>query len=183
MTRPWETVSSTLALDGSPWMRVWVDTVRLPSGRTLHPFYRYEKMDFAAIFAITEEGRALVLRRWRYGPRAPTLDIVAGYLDEGEAPLEAAKRELLEETGRDARAWEPLGSVHTDGNSGGSVCHFFLARDARRVAEPADDDTEEAEILTMDASGLRDALERGEFKTLAGAATVARGLLHWKGAR
>ena len=179
--RPWETVASRVVLDGSPWIKVWEERVRLPSGRELAPFYRYEKHDFASIFALDASRRVLVERRYRHGPRAVTLDLPAGYIDAGEEPLAAAKRELLEETGHEASAWRALGSVHTDGNSGGSRCHFFLARDARRVAEPAEDDTEEAEILRMTTDELRAALDAGEFATMTATACAARGLLEIAG--
>ncbi|HET6404553.1 MAG TPA: NUDIX hydrolase [Candidatus Thermoplasmatota archaeon] len=179
--RPWETVSSRVVLDGSPWLKVWEERVRLPSGRELSPFYRYEKSDFATIFALDTEGRVPLERRYRHGPRAMTLDLPAGYVERGEEPLATAKRELLEETGYEAAEWHALGSVHTDGNSGGSRCHFFLCTGARRVAAPAEDDTEEAEVLLLPPAELRAALDAGGFATLVATACAARGLLHLAG--
>lgn len=179
--RAWETVASRVVLDGSPWIKVWEERVRLPSGRELSPFYRYEKHDFASIFALDDAGRVLVERRYRHGPRSMTLDLPAGYIEPGEEPLAAAKRELLEETGYGSPSWTPLGAVHTDGNSGGSRCHFFFAREARRISEPAEDDTEEGEIMHLQPEELRKALEAGEFKTIVSTACAARGLLHLAG--
>ena len=179
--RAWETVSSRLVLDGSPWLRVWEERVRLPSGRVIEPFYRYRKNDFASVFATDGEGRVLVERRYRHGPQAFTLDMPAGYIEPGEAPEAAARRELLEETGYEAARWSGLGSVTVDGNSGGARCHLFLARDARRVAEPAEDDTEEAEVLLVEPRELRARLDAGEFLTLVGSSCAARGLLAIEG--
>ena len=177
MTRPWETIEEKLLVDGAPWLRVWEDTVRLPSGRILHPFYRYRKSDFASVFCVTDEGHVLVQRRYRHGPRVVTFDLPAGYVDDGEAPEAAAARELMEETGFEARHWRALGAFTTDGNAGGSRCHMFLATGARKVAEPREDDTEEAELLILPRAEVRRALDAGGFATLAAAATVARGLL------
>ena len=183
MTRPWETVQERLVLDGAPWLRVWEETVRLPSGRTISPFYRYRKSDFCSIFATTERDEVIVEERYRHGPRAVTLDLPAGYIDDGEAPLAAGARELLEETGYEARAWRSLGHCVADGNSGGSTCHILLATGARRVGEPREDDTEEAEILLLSRGEVRDALESSRFLTLAAQATAARGLLATEGPR
>lgn len=177
MLRTWDVLKEELVLDGAPWLRVWVETVRLPSGRTLHPFYRYQKPDHVSIFALDAEGRALVQRRYRHGPRVVTLDVPAGYLEPGEAPQATAARELLEETGFEAAAWTPLGVAQTDGNGGGSRCHTFLARGARRVAEPHEDETEAGELLALPLDEVRRALEAGGFATLTACATVARGLL------
>lgn len=183
MTRPWETVAKRLVLDGAPWLRVWEETVRLPSGRTLAPFYRYRKSDFCCIFAVADDARVLLQRRYRHGPRAVTLDVPAGFVDEGETPLDAAKRELMEETGHEAAAWRALGQPFTDGNSGGGQAHMFLATGARRVGEPREDDTEEAELVHLTEAELRRALDAGGFATLAAVATVSRGLLAWETTR
>lgn len=181
MTRPWETVEEKLLVDGSPWLKVWVDTVRLPSGKILHPFYRYRKQDFVSIFALTADGRVVVERRYRHGPRKVTLDLPAGYIDAGETPVAAAARELLEETGYEAASWRALSTFTTDGNSGGSVCHPFVATGARRVADPREDETEEAEILLLSPAEVRRALDEGGFATLAAGAMAARGLLELSG--
>lgn len=164
-------------LDGAPWMRVWAETVRLPSGRLLQPFYRYQKSDFVSMFVLDAEGHVLVARRYRHGPRTVTLDIPAGYIEPGEDPLTAAARELREETGYEADTFNDMGVFTTDGNGGGSRCHMFLARGARRVAQPQEDDTEEAELLLLPIATVREELEQGGFATLAAAATVSRGLL------
>lgn len=177
----WEVVDSRLVLDGSPWIRVWEERIRLPSGREITPFFRYEKSDFATIFATDAAGDVIVERRYRHGPRTVTLDLPAGYLEPGEEPLAAAQRELREETGYEASAWHAFGSVHTDGNSGGSRCHFFLATGAKRVSDPAEDDTEESEILLMPPDALRAALDSGAFATMVATACAARGLLHLAG--
>lgn len=177
MTRAWDVVASRVVLDGAPWLRVWEETVRLPSGRELKPFYRYQKPDFASVFALTPEGKVLVERRYRHGPRAVTLDLPAGYVDPGEEPLAAAKRELREETGHEAGAWTHLGTYTVDGNSGGSRCHAYLARGARRVAAPVEDDTEEMELLHLAPAEVRAALASGAFATLTPAAVAARALL------
>lgn len=177
MTRAWEVVDSRLVVDGAPWLRVWEDTVRLPSGRTIHPFYRYRKHDFVSLFVTTREGLVIVERRYRHGPRAVTLDLPAGYVEPGEDPLKAAARELLEETGHEAAGWRSLGSFTTDGNAGGSVCHMWWGREARKVADPVEDETEEGEVLLLPLAEVRAALREGGFATLAAGATAARGLL------
>ena len=100
-----------------------------------------------------------------------------GYLDEGEQPLEAARRELLEETGYEAEEWRPLGRYAVDANRGCGVGHLFLAIGARKVAEPAADDLEEQELLTLTREQVETALAAGEFEVMSWAATMALALL------
>ena len=64
-----------------------------------------------------------------------------------------------------------------DGNRGCGVGHLFLARGARRVAEPAADDLEEQELLSMTRAEVEAALLAGEFKVMSWATVVALALL------
>lgn len=164
-------------MDGAPWLRVWRESVRLPSGRVLHPFYRYAKGDYVSIFALDTQGHALIQRRYRHGPRAIVLDVPAGHIDEPESPLATAARELREETGYEADAWRALGEFQTDGNAGGGRCHLFLARGARQVTLPVEDETEAGDLLTMPLPQVRAALDASAFGTLTACATVSRALL------
>lgn len=181
VSRAWRVISDGLVFDGSPWLRVFAERIGLPSGRELSPFYRVEKHPFAGVFAVAEDGRIILLRRYRHGARRVTLDVAAGLIDGDESPLEAAQRELLEETGYEARSWTSMGSFAQDGNSGVSVAHLFHAEGARRVDEPRPDDTEEAEVVLLHPEEARAALDAGEFATLGGLSTVACGLLRLRG--
>jgi ADP-ribose pyrophosphatase len=85
------------------------------------------------------------------------------HLHENEAPPEGARRELLEETGYAADDWQALGSFVLDGSVGGARAHVFLARDARHVAPPKPDDTEDIEVELLEADRVRTALTTGEI--------------------
>jgi ADP-ribose pyrophosphatase len=64
-----------------------------------------------------------------------------------------------------------------DGNRGGGHGHLFLARGARKVAEPDADDLEEQELLTLSRAEVEAALLAGEFKVLSWATVVALALV------
>ena len=106
-----------------------------------------------------------------------TLAPVGGYIDEGEQPLAAAKRELLEETGYKSRQWEHLGEFVVDGNRGNGIAHFFLARGAYPVTEPDADDLEEQILLKLSRAEVEAAVARGAFKVLPWQAVMAMTLL------
>ena len=92
-------------------------------------------------------------------------------------PLEAARREVLEETGYAAPEWIALGAYAVDGNRGCGRAHLFLARDARPVRAIAADDLEEQEMLLLTRQEITDALRDGAFKVLPWSAAVAMALL------
>jgi ADP-ribose diphosphatase len=175
--KPWKTRSRRTLLEQAPWLSVELHTVELPDGRIIEDWPWLELRDYANVLAVREDGLFLVFRQRKYAVDGTTLAPVGGYLDSGEDPLAAAQRELLEETGHEADDWTPLGRYVVDGNRGCGVGHLYLARGARRVAEPVPDDLEEQELLTLSRVELEDALLRGEFKVMSWAAVVALALV------
>ena len=170
--RPWEVLRRREIADARPWLRLWAEDLRLPDGRTVEGFYTIEAPDYAVIVALTPDGRVVVERNYKHGPRRVCLNLPAGYLEPGETPLAAARRELREETGYAADEWTPLGAFVNDGNRGFGSGHFFLARGARRVAEPDAGDLEALEIELMPFDDLLDAVRGGGVAVLSIAAAI-----------
>ena len=91
--------------------------------------------------------------------------------------MEAAKRELREETGYQASSWTSLGSYRVDANHGCGTAYLFLAEGAERVGEPDSDDLEEQELLLLDREATQAALLAGEFKVLSWGMAAAMALM------
>jgi ADP-ribose pyrophosphatase len=102
-------------------------------------------------------------------------------LEKGEAPLRAARRELLEETGYRARRWRRLGTFVPNSNYGCGRAHVFLAQEARRVAAPDSGDLEEVETVLLRPAEARRRLRRGGVASLGTAAALAIALDHIRG--
>jgi ADP-ribose pyrophosphatase len=170
---PWKTLSRRTILDHGKFLRVEEHTVQLPDGRVIPDWPWLITPDFVNVVAVTEGGRYLFFRQVKYAVEGPVLAPVGGFLEEGEDPLTAAQRELLEETGYAAAEWVPLGQYRVDANRGAGTAHLFLARGARRVREARPDDLEEQELLSLSRAEMRSALVAGEFRVLPWAAVVA----------
>ena len=176
--KPWKTKARKIVLDERPWLTVENHTVELPDGQLIPNWPWIITPDYINVVAVTEDEHFLCFRQVKYGVEGTTLGIVGGYINEGEAPLAAAQRELLEETGYKAPDWLSLGSYIVDPNRGFASGHLFLARQARYVAPRNADDLEEQELLLLTREEIESALEKGEIKVLAWAATVAFALRH-----
>ncbi|MEK6274858.1 MAG: NUDIX hydrolase [Actinomycetota bacterium] len=168
----WEVLSKREVFDGRPWLRVFAERLRLPDGREIEGFYGLEMPDYAVIFA-TAGDRILVQRHYKHGPARVGIHLPAGYLEPGEEPLEAARRELREETGYVSDTWSLIGTFVNDGNRGAGHAHIFRARNARQVAAPSSDDLEEGETALISPNDLRQALREGDVPVLSIAAAIA----------
>ncbi len=171
--RPWRTLARRTLLSRPPWVELGEERVGLPDGREVDGFLWIRTRDFVGIVAITECDEVILVRAYKHGPRTVALAIPAGYLEDSEEPLAAAKRELREETGYDSDDWVSLGRFVVDGNYGVGTAHFLLAHGAHKVAEPASGDLEEMEIVIVPRAEVSEYLRRGEVVQLASAAALA----------
>jgi len=140
-------------------------------------FHHIVLPEYAVVVPVTGDGRFVMVREFKQGPGAIVLNAPAGGLHPGEDPLDAARRELLEETGYAAGDWRALGSFVVDGSTGCGRAHLFLARGAAPVAAPQLDATEEIDVVVLDEAALRDALRSAEIPMLPTACAVGLALL------
>ena len=171
--KPWKTRDRAVILEQRPWLVVEHHTVELPDGRSIPEWPWIITPDYVNVVALTETGEFICFRQVKYGLEGTSLAIVGGFMEEGEEPLPAAQRELLEETGYESSDWLPLGSYRVDPNRGIAMGHLFLARQARYVTPRHADDLEEQEIVFLTRADVEAALRAGDFKVLAWAASIA----------
>ena len=169
----WKTLSSHVLLDQSPWLLVEQREVQLPDGRIIAEWPWVHTPEYINVVVETTTSQFLCFRQRKYAVSEPMLALVGGYIEPGETPLQAAQRELREETGYASNDWHELGDYVVDPNRGISTGHLFLVRDAHQVAPIKSDDLEEQEIVLLNRAELEAALDGGEFKILAWAAAVA----------
>jgi ADP-ribose pyrophosphatase len=168
-----KTVFKETILDMGTYLVVENHSVELPDGRIIPDWAWIITPEYINVVAVTDEGMFPLFRQTKYAVDGTSLAPVGGYMDAGEEPLAAAKRELFEETGYESNDWTPLGSYPVDGNRGAGAAHFFLARRARKTADVVSDDVEEQELLLLSRPEVEAALDAGEFKVLPWAAVIA----------
>ncbi|MCS7083056.1 MAG: NUDIX hydrolase [Bacteroidetes bacterium] len=144
-------------------MNVRVDRLRLPSGAEIAEFHVIEQPDFANVLAITPTGEAVLLETYRHGMGEIALELPGGVVDPGETPLEAARRELREETGYEAEAWLPLGRVALNPHTHTNWVHLFLARGARATSSAKRDPMEDFRLELVPAHALPKLVEQGRI--------------------
>lgn len=139
---------------GGPIQEIAVESVRLPDGRVIDDYYAIRLPDYVLIYPEMRDGTVQLLRQYKHGLRRVCLGFPGGAMEEGESPLDAARRELMEELGCVADKWHSLGAFTNNGNQGCNTAHLFRAVDCRTVASPAAPDLEQPELLTIDPGEL-----------------------------
>ena len=123
------------------------------------------------IAAVDDEGKIAVVRQFRYPYGTHLVELPAGKLEPGEDPLEAAKRELSEETGLEAEEWTELSSVYTSPGFSTETLHIYLATQLH-AGQAHPDPNEFVDTSTIPLSDLLSLIRSGEIhdaKTIAGA--------------
>lgn len=123
-----------------------------------------EQPDWVNVVALSPGGELIMVRQWRHGTRAVELEVPAGVIDPGESPLEAAARELREETGYVAAQLELIGSVAPNPAFASNTCFTVLARDCTLVGEQELDEGEDIEVELFGPERLEAALAAGEIR-------------------
>jgi len=160
---PWIQEGESVRQDSRLFRQV-VATRRSPHTGREHAFYRLQGPDWVNVIAFTKGGDLLVVEQFRHGIDAPTLEIPGGSCDEGESPLESARRELREETGFEAGRWISLGHCAPNPATLANRCHTFLALDCEAVADLALDPSEELRLWAYPWPEWETALRGGEIQ-------------------
>jgi ADP-ribose pyrophosphatase len=175
---PWKTLGSEIVFDAAPFVRVSKQRVALPDGGVIEDFYQVHLRPFSLTVPITEDGRVLILRAYKHGPGRVCLTFPGGFIDPGETPENAARRELLEEAGYAGTEIVPLGSFTDNGNQKGCTGHYFLVRGCRGVQPPSAGDHEEMALELHDPAALDGFLRDGTLAITHDAAAWAFARLH-----
>lgn len=105
-------------------------------------FFVIESPDWVNIIALTPDNEAVLIEQFRYGTEEIILEIPGGIIDGSESAEDAAKRELLEETGYSAKKWAFLGKSRPNPAIQNNTVFHYLALDCKKTAETAFDEHE-----------------------------------------
>jgi 8-oxo-dGTP pyrophosphatase MutT (NUDIX family) len=173
---PWQTRSSRVVYD-NPWIRVREDQVIHPDGQPgIYGVVHYKNIAIG-ILPIDAEGRIHLVGQYRYPLNRYSWEIPEGGCPEDEEPLAAAQRELLEETGLQARNWKLLGESHLSNSVSDEKALWFLATDLiEGKAEP-----EGSEVLRRKLVPLEEALRMIEHGDITDALSIIALFHHARG--
>lgn len=139
------------------------DIILSPVTGKEHDFYVVESPDWVNVVAITPGNQVVLIEQYRHGTGSVTIEIPGGTVDPGESPIEAAKRELLEETGYASHNWVCIGKVNPNPAMQNNACYTFLARDAREVQAQSFEGTEDIAVSLIPTSNIPNLVSEGKI--------------------
>ncbi len=188
----WEEISRK-TLVHNEWIDLRQSAYRFPDGSVFEPFYSYSRRDYVVIVATDEEGRYICVRQFRQGIKEVTTEFPAGGIerkdgkeyagrarfdsksgedadDDPDAPgateeaLEAAKRELLEETGYESDEWEHLLTVPSNATISDNYAYIYSAKNCRKVSGQELDVMEFLNVCLRTDDEIDELIHGGDFK-------------------
>lgn len=139
------------------------------------PFYALKLNDYVCVFCMSSTGKVVLVRQFRPATNRVMLEFPAGHVEHGESPEEAARRELLEETGFEAKHLEFLGEMTPDNGrlSNRQWCYFS------REAVPTTTAHERGvELVEMEPTEFVQAIRNGDFQHALHLAVVTTAIIH-----
>lgn len=161
----WKSLETGYALD-TKWLKVRKERVELPNGKILDDFFTVEGSDLIAILAIDDSDNVFLVKQYRHAVADVTVDLPGGGIEKGETHIDAAMRELGEETGMVAGNMEKLVTYYPD--SGRTACtkHIFFAKDLSKDTSGryTQDESEDIRFVKMPLQKVLEGMQNGEIK-------------------
>ncbi|OUL35883.1 hypothetical protein BV372_09155 [Nostoc sp. T09] len=144
------------------WLTLRADTYQMPEGQIVEPFYVFEYSTWVNIVAITKTQEIVLVEQYRHGIQKTVLELPGGGMEpEDISPLEAAKRELLEESGYSSDNFIKTGIISPNSATHNNLIHCFLATDVELVADLNLDPTEIINVKLLPLNNLIQNLDNG----------------------
>ena len=158
-----KTVSSKY-LFRQPWLTVRHEEVELPDRRRIPDYYILEYPEWVNMIAITANGQFIFVHQYRHGLRQSFYEIPAGVCEKSDhSPMDAAKRELQEETGFGGGEWTEFMTLSANPASQTNLTHTFLARNVIPVSAQNLDPGEDLTIHLLSPDEVLELLLNGKI--------------------
>ena len=180
MTKPeikkWKILESRFVIDNQ-WCRVKQDKVQLPNGLIVDDYFVNIRPEIVLILPITKNQEVVLVRQYRHGVEEILIELPAGTFDpQQENSLDAAHRELEEETGYQASELIPLAKIYDNPVKDKTLIHIFMAIDVTLTGKQNLDTTEEIEAILIPLTEIKAHILSGTIQVAGTISALFMGL-------
>lgn len=155
-----------------PWIKVISEDVEFPNGVVVKDFYSVERPDYVAVLPVFTDRKIILVEQYRHGPRAKILNLPMGVINKGEATIDAARRELEEETGYMAKKITPIGVFVNNPAFLRLSCHLYIATELESKVAATQDHQEQTEVVILTLDKALEMLGLGEIQDMSTATAI-----------
>jgi 8-oxo-dGTP pyrophosphatase MutT (NUDIX family) len=174
-------ISSSKYLVKDKWLKLRADSCTMPDGNIIEPYYVFEYPAWVNILGITSDNNVILVKQYRHGIQEVVLELPCGCVeDNGESELEAAKRELLEETGYTSQNFFQTSIIYPNPANHNNKTYCFLATDLEKVSDISLDEGEDIETVLMPLDDFVKMFENNKFQQALHISCIYYGLQYLK---
>ena len=144
------------------FFRITSVRLRHPQTRKVRRFYQLDSKDWVNVFGLTAKQELILIELYRFGTLERSIETPGGVIEDGESPIEAAKREFLEETGYEAGSIEPIGTLAPNPAVNTNRIHFYHAANLTQKTQATDED-EVIQVSCMPLKQFEDLILQGNI--------------------
>jgi 8-oxo-dGTP pyrophosphatase MutT (NUDIX family) len=172
---PWEVLNEKEIIN-TPYLALYEQQVKVNDTTTIDDYFVIKPRNGTCVVAITDDKQLLLVRQWRQGVRAISVEIPSGYVDS-DTFEDAAKRELQEETGAVGGAWEYLGEIYDNPPKSTMKIQGFLAVGVKIEHVQKLDPSENIEIITIPVHQVKEYFFSGTMRSAHTVSFIGMALL------
>lgn len=161
--KKWDLLDSEYLIE-RPWLTARRDTVKLPNGEINDEFYVLEYPDWVNVIAVTTDGRFVMIEQYRHGLGVVETELCAGVVEKGEHHLDAAKRELLEESGFGGGEWRLLTVLSGNPSTTNNLTYCYVAEGVTEISGQHLDRTEDVAVRILSKDEVEQLLKSDSLK-------------------
>lgn len=163
MNKNWERLGRS-TIYNSKFLSVYSDKVQLPNKTIIDDYTVVKKPDGVIIVATDKENKLICFYEYKYAVDMTLLTLPAGSLDDGEDPIQTAKRELIEETGFTAESFRLVTSLFSYPSKDSHQFHVVRAENAYKIENTKHEPTENiGDILFLDKVDIKKVMEKSSW--------------------
>ena len=187
MIHPWRLIDSRY-LVRDRWLTLRADRCQIPTGAVVDPYYVQESPDWVQVVAFDAQERILVTRQYRHAAVVVCAEFPCGTVESGELPEQAARRELLEETGCTVGTLSLLSTLYSNPARDCNRIYVFVATETCCAQPQRLDATECIEFGFLPVPEVLAQIDDGQFSQALHVASLflalrSRGMLPVPGSR
>ena len=157
----------------SKFVNVYMDRVKLPNGRVIRDYMLVEKSDYVMVVATDIKNRIIIQREYKHGAGEIQFTLPAGLIGRGESPIEAAKRELEEETGYSNGKFTYIGMFTEYATKDLHKAYVVRASELKTKGAQRLEDTEDIEVKLSTAYQIKKQIRDKKWHNSSAIAALA----------